>query len=121
MITPDVQIGDAWASPAGREAKVEKLGKHHRISGDNLVVARLKTGAELVCELGNFVKRRALIERGGVRVGDVRAVGRVSTVRVNSISADGAICEHSTGKEWLLLSYLSALPLLERDGKPVPQ
>ena len=66
---PDVRVGDVWRTLKGqRDARVERVFEaytfleHRKVT---MVVARLKTGAELACEIHNFVKGRVLIERDG--------------------------------------------------------
>ncbi len=64
MTDPDVHVDDVWQSGFGRTAKVESI-RAVVAPVHAMVSARLKTGAELVCEIGNFVKHRTLIERDG--------------------------------------------------------
>ncbi len=114
----DIRIDDVWRTAKGkRDVTVVQFmtrGPH----GGN-VTYRGKTGAEMFCLPANFTKGRSLVERSGVRVGDVRAIGKASTVKVLHIREDGATCENATGNDWLLLSYIAALPLVSRDGKAV--
>jgi hypothetical protein len=67
----------------------------------------------------NFLRGRTLIERGGVRVGDVRAMGKASTLRVLSIAGDSAECETPDMTRAIRLDVVAAMPLLTRDGKAV--
>jgi hypothetical protein len=67
----------------------------------------------------NFLRGRTLIERGGVRVGDVRAMGKASTTKVLVLREDIAVCDDPDGIRTYPAAEVAALPLLTRDGKAV--
>lgn len=122
MATYDVRVGDVWRSKAGRNAVVEEIQPNvpRFLNGDLVtkVLARLKTGAGLLCEIGNFVKGRTLVERGGVRVGDVWRDG-LDHYRVESLSGDDAVVDGPHDRRTMALADLAAMRLVERDGKAV--
>ena len=107
-MTADIRIGDVWKS-----AKGDRLVTTCEVSRDG-VWFRGAAAPDMCATPANFMRGRTLWERNGVRIGDVRAVGAVSTVKVLHIREDGATCENATSNEWLLLSYLAALPLVSR-------
>lgn len=115
IVPADVRVGDAWKGkgPTGQLVKVVHITRNpwecDKVEWEG--VGRRTSGR---CDLAPFPQRRTLHERGGVRIGDVRAIGAVSTVKVLHIREDGATVENATSNEWLLLSYLAALPLVSR-------
>ena len=131
----DIQIGDVFRSNAGGRLVTvvprSEYEKHRLAHYWNLptidsrdVFYRGKTGAVMVALAANFLKGRRLVERGGIRVGDVRGCGTSgSRSTVVQFREGGAICRVSfssdLSNEWFPLDFLSTLPLLERDGKAV--
>lgn len=117
----DVRGADVWRSKAGRDARVEDVSDalidipRRRVTQ---VLARLKTGAGLRCEVGNFVRGRTLVERGGVRVGDVYDDAG-GAIHVASIEENGASVLRGVETGRVALSAFASMRLIERDGKAV--
>jgi hypothetical protein len=113
----DIQIGDVFRSEkGGRLVTVIEAAPKVLFEGT--------TTARMTATPRNFLKGRRLIERTGVRAGDVRGCGTSgSRSTVVEFHEGGAICRVSFGSdlsnEWFPLDFLSTLPLLERDGKAV--
>lgn len=59
---------------------------HGDVHDSRNVAFRGKTGAVMLALAANFVSVRALYERGGVRVGDVREEGEASTISIAPIA-----------------------------------
>lgn len=103
----DIQISDVFRSDkGGRLVTVIEAAPKVLFEGT--------TTARMTATPRNFLKGRTLIERGGIRVGDVRGSCEVVHIR-----EDGATIRRGESTDWVTLDYLSTLPLLERDGKVV--
>ena len=122
-MNPDVRIADVWCSEkSGRLVTVVPASASRWKSTDDPrrdVFYRGVTGAVMNALAANFVRGRRLIERAGVRVGDVRETGKASTVKVLLIGGDTALCDTQDAAERFPLVDLAAMPLVVRDGKAV--
>lgn len=124
----DVRAGDVCASATGRNiVRVEKIEPYtpgfewHEVHWRRLTKDRAPTGQSGKCGLHNFTRGRTLVERGGVRVGDVRADHE--PLLVQSIEGGHAgmvpVQPDGLGPTWIPLLDVAAMPLVERAGKAV--
>lgn len=115
VVAADVRVGDVWRGKGatGQLVKVVNISSHpwecDKVEWQG--VGRRTSGR---CDLAPFPQRRTLHERGGVRVGDVRAGGQASTIKVRSLAGDLAVCEDATCEVTLPLAHLATLPLVSR-------
>ena len=121
----DVRAGDVWRSATGRNiVRVEKIepnfpgSEWHEVHWRRLTKGYTPTGQSGKCGLRNFTRGRTLVERGGVRVGDVYA-GAGGGIRVDSIADDSAAVSRGSEIGRIALGTLSAMTLVERAGKAV--
>jgi hypothetical protein len=116
----DVRISDVWRSEKGGRLVTVVPKSEYRGYGDvrdsRDVAYRGTTGAVMIALAGNFVRGRKLIERGGVRVGDVRAMGQASTLRVLSIEGDDATCETPDGTIVMSLAEVALEPIIQESN-----
>lgn len=120
-MTHDIRVGDVWRSKkGGRDVTVEPPIMFTN-GAPRGVSFRGKTGAVMHALTENFLRGRTLIERGGVRIGDVRK-DHVPLIVVK-IERDHAGCDSHPadggGLTWIPLDVVAAMPLLTRDGKAV--
>lgn len=120
----DIRVGDVCRSEQGKRLVTVVPNSEYKgygLDGSRDVVFRGATGAVMISTAGNFLKRRTLIERGGVRIGDVRK-DHVPLIVVK-IEHDHAGCDSHPadggGLTWIPLDVVAAMPLLTRDGKAV--
>ena len=117
---PDIRIGDVWKSAKGGRlvTVVPKamLRGYGDVRDSRDVAFQGKTGAVMVALAANFLRGRALYERGGVRVGDVREEGKASTIKVIALRGDIAVCDDSVGECKYEVSCVTRLTLISRDG-----
>lgn len=131
-MTPDIRIADVWRSDkGGRLVTVVPRADYERFRlarywslpaiDAQAIFYRGTTDAIMMALADNFVRGRVLIERGGVRVDDVRK-DHVPLI-VCKIERDHAGCDNHPadggGLTWIPLDVVAAMPLLARDGKAV--
>ncbi len=120
----DARIGDVWRSDkGGRLVTVVPRADYERFRltrywnlptiDVQAVFYRGTTNAVIMALADNFVRGRRLIERGGVRVGDVRAMGQASTLRVLSIEGDNATCETPDRNIVMSLAEVALEPIIQ--------
>lgn len=117
---PDIRIGDVWKSLRGGRLvtvvpKSEYRG-HGTLTDARDVVFRGVTGTAMVALAANFIRGRVLHERGGIRVGDVRAMGKASTIKVLVLRGDVVVCDDVGGVREYEAPYIAELALISRDG-----
>ena len=124
----DVRIGDAYASATGRNlVRVEKIepnypgSQWHEAHWRRLTKDRAPTTSIGKCGLHNFCRGRTLVERGGVRVGDVRSCAgyRCRVDHFDPTLAGWVIVDGTNGRESLPTDAVAAMTLVERAGKAV--
>jgi hypothetical protein len=119
-MTHDIRVGDMWRSDKGGRLVTVVPKLEYRGYGDvrdsRDVAYRGTTGAVMIALAVNFVRGRKLIERGGVRVGDVRAMGQASTLRVLSIEGDDATCETPDGTIVMSLAEVALEPIIQESN-----
>lgn len=110
------RIGDVWESEKGhRFVTVVPKSEYHGFGdgGDWRDVAyRGTTGVVMIALAANFIRGRRLIRRGDVRVGELRATGQASTLRVLSIEGDAAMCEMPDRNITMSLTDVASMPVL---------
>jgi hypothetical protein len=68
----------------------------------------------MIALAANFLRGRTLHERGGLRIGDVRAMGKASTTKVLVLRDDVAVCDDADGIRTYPAAEIAALPLVSR-------
>ena len=121
----DVRTGDVFASATGRNiVRVEEIafdfpGSNWReVHWRRLTKGRAPTNSIGKCGLHSFPRGRTLVERGGVRVGDVWR-DREDDYRVATLSGDIAQGTSGAGTFTFAISDIAAMRLVERNGKAV--
>ena len=116
----DVRIDDVWRSKgsSGQLVKVINITSHPW-ECDKVVWQGVTRRTSGCCNLDSFRLRRDLWERGGVRVGDLRACGKASTTRILVLREDIAVCDDPDGVRTYSAADIAAMPLLTRDGKAI--
>lgn len=118
IIAADVRVGDVWESAIGRRLVTVVPKSEYRGYGDVLdkrdVAYRGVTGAVMVALVANFIRGRTLHERGGLRVGDVREMGKASTTKILVLRGDEAVCDDADGIRTYPAAEIAAFPLVSR-------
>lgn len=116
----DVKIGDVWSSATGRNlVRAERIepcfpgSTWIEVHWRRLTKGRLPTGSVGKCGEHNFSRGRTLVERSGVRIGDIREDGGAA-YRVTGITGDRCDVEGDGGSEDLALSTVAAWRLVAR-------
>lgn len=124
----DVRIGDVWRSATGRNiVRVEKIEPYmpgsewSEVHWRRLTKDYTPAGQGGKCGLHNFTRGRTLVERGGVRVGDVRSCAgyRCRVDHFDPTIPDWVIVDGTSGRESLPTDAVAAMELVERAGKAV--
>lgn len=106
-MTADIRIGDVWKS-----AKGDRLVTTCEVSRDG-VWFRGAAAPDMCATPANFMRGRTLWERNGLRVGDVRAMGKASTAKILVLRDDVAVCD-ADGIRTYPAAEIAALPLVSR-------
>lgn len=118
IVPADIRIGDAWESAIGRRLVTVVPKSEYRGYGDvrdsRDVAYRGVTGAVMIALAANFLRGRTLHERGGLRIGDVRAMGKASTTKILVLRGDEAVCDDADGIRTYPAAEIAALPLVSR-------
>jgi hypothetical protein len=115
IIAADVRVGDVWKGKGstGQLVKVVHIARNpwecDKVEWQG--VGRRTSGR---CDLVPFPQRRTLHERGGLRIGDVRAMGKASTTKVLVLRDDVAVCDDADGIRTYPAAEIAALPLVSR-------
>ena len=115
IVPADIRIGDVWKGKGstGQLVKVVHITRHpwecDKVEWEG--VSRRTIGR---CDLYPFPSRRTLHERGGLRIGDVRAMGKASTTKVLVLRGDEAVCDDADGIRTYPAAEIAALPLVSR-------